>query len=208
MTISYLPAGAMNPPPVGHIMDGWLDADNLVTTDGAFIEEASALIDEHAVGQLCQDAFKLGIAVRRFAAPKAELLSLEEQIERFRDDVASATDNAVTTITTEISELVQPEKGLLAEAVAREMDSLSAVIEEAFDEDDKTSALSKIETTVRDLTDSMARETAKSVERLLDPSERDSPLETRLRAHAITEQFRDPPEPIRHLGIVWTSLFQ
>jgi hypothetical protein len=128
------------------------------------------------LAQLCQEAFELGIAVRRFAAPKAELLSLEEQIERFGDDVASATDNAVTTITTEISKLVQPEEGVLADAVAREMKSLSAAIEEAFDENDKTSALSKIETTVRDLTDTMARETAKSVERLLDPSERDSPL--------------------------------
>ncbi len=176
MTLSYLPAGAMNPPPVGHIMDGWLDADNLVTTDGPFIEEAAALVDEHAVGRLCQEAFDLGVAVRRFAAPKAELLSLEEQIERFRDDVASATASAVATVTTEISKLVHPEEGVLADAVAREMNALSTAIEEAFDEDDKKSALSKIETTVRDLTDRMARETAKSVETLLDPSEKDSPL--------------------------------
>ena len=132
MTISYLPAGAMNPPPVGHIMDGWIDADNLVTTDSAFIEEASALVDEQVIGQLCQEAFELGIAVRRFAAPRAELLSLEEQIERFRDDVARATDDAVTTVTAEISRLVEPEQGLLTDAVTREMGNFTAAIEEAL----------------------------------------------------------------------------
>lgn len=176
MTLQILPNGATNPPPVGHLEDGWLDVDNLVATDPVFLEEARSLETELDIGLLCQEAFTLGIAVRRYASPRAEMISLEDQIARFQEDVSRATGEAIAGVSTEISRLVEPDSGVISETVSREMARLESAIALAFNEDDKKSALSRIEGVVSQITKEMVDETSRSVSALLDPGSDTSPL--------------------------------
>lgn len=174
--MNIIPEGATNPPAVGHIAEGWLEADNLVTSDPVFLEEAMSLETELDVGQLCQQAFTLGVAVWRYAGERSEMVNLEDQISRFREHVAETTGEAIAGLSKEINRVVEPDTGLISESVTREMSRLSETISAAFDEDDKKSALSRIEAVVEDVSRQMVVQASRSVSELLDPSSEDSPL--------------------------------
>lgn len=204
-TIEYLPGGTTQPPPVGHIEDGWIDADNLVTSDPDFLVEAKSLPDELAIGGLCQEAFELGIAVRKYAGAKSEVMSLSENIDRFQQDVARATDEAVSAVSAEVERVADPDEGVMADAVEREMAKLTRVIEEAFNEDDKRSALSRIEATVTEVSRGMVEQTTRSVSHLLDPSAENSPL-SHLRGGIVREINSSLAEFSHSLGEVHSWL--
>lgn len=176
MVVTILPEGASNPPPVGHIEEGWLEADNVVTTDPVFLERAESLDTELDVGLLCQEAFTLGVAVWRYAGERREMTNLADQITRFQTGVAETTERAIDELAKEIDRVVEPEGGLISEAVSREMGRFEEAISSAFDENDKESALSRIEAVVKDLTTEMVAQTARSVAQLLDPGSDESPL--------------------------------
>jgi hypothetical protein len=176
VTTVLFPEGVSHPPPLGRIDNGRIDADNLFTEDIDFVAEAESLSNERAVGRLCQETFTLGVAVRKYARSSADLISLRDQVKRFEERVAMATEEAIAAVGQEVDRVTDPEGGLLAEAVGREMNNLSSAFEAAFDQNDKTSALGRIEESVSRLSEEMVRQAAGAVRQLLDPGQDESPL--------------------------------
>ena len=81
--------------PVGYVAEGWVEADNLMTGDEEFVAEAETLKDPAQIGALCQKTFELGVLIRKQATSSADLLSFDERVKRFIDDVSRVTHDAV-----------------------------------------------------------------------------------------------------------------
>jgi hypothetical protein len=135
--------------PVGYVTEGWVEADNLMTGDEEFVAEAETLKDPAQIGALCQKTFDLGVLIRKQATSSADLLSFDERVKRFIDDVSRVTHDAVQSLAGEVGRITDPDHGVLNEAVDQQLRNLAEAIDHAFDADDKKSALNRVEQAVR-----------------------------------------------------------
>lgn len=162
--------------PIGYVSEGAVEAHNLVTTDEEFLAVAEALNSASEIGALCQETFNLGVLVRRQTTPNAALLSFGERVQRFSEDVHRVTHEAVQALTAEAERIANPDQGVLNEAVNRQLGFLSEAIERAFDEDDKKSALNRVEKAVRKAATEANEEASRSLRDLLSVSTGSGPL--------------------------------
>lgn len=162
--------------PVGYVAEGWVEADNLVTADEGFVAEAEALEEAAEIGALCQQAFDLGVLIRKQAISSADLRSFDERVQLFTADVTRVTGDAVDTLAAEAKRIADPDEGVLNEAVDRQLGELSEAIDRAFDENDKKSALHRMEEAVRKAATEANEQSARSLRDLLSASAGDGPL--------------------------------
>ena len=162
--------------PVGYVAEGWVEADNLVTADKEFVAEAETLKDATEIGALCQQTFDLGVFIRKLATSSAELRSFDERVKRFIEDVARVTHEAVQSLDGEVGRIIDPDHGVLNEAVDQQLRNLSEAIDRAFDENDKRSALNRVEQAVRTAATDANEQSTQSLRDLLSVSTGDGPL--------------------------------
>ena len=162
--------------PVGYVAEGWVEANNLVTADEEFVAEAETLNDATEIGALCQKTFDLGVVIRKLATSSTELRSFDERVKRFIEDVARVTHEAVQSLDGEVCRIIDPEHGVLNEAVDQQLRNLSKAIDRAFDENDKTSALNRVEQAVRAAATEANQLSTQSLRDLLSVSTGDGPL--------------------------------
>ncbi|HRD11447.1 MAG TPA: hypothetical protein PLI79_06265 [Mycobacterium sp.] len=162
--------------PIGYVSEGAVEAHNIVTTDEEFLAVAEALNSASEIGALCQATFNLGVLVRHQTTPNAALLSFGERVQRFSEDVHRVTHEAVQALTAEAERIANPDQGVLNEAVNRQLGFLSEAIERAFDEDDKKSALNRVEKAVRKAATEANEEASRSLRDLLSVSTGSGPL--------------------------------
>jgi len=181
--------------PVGYISDGTVEANNLVTTDEEFVTEAEALNGPGEIGALCQRTFDLGVLIRRQALPNADLVSFSDRVQRFDEGVKRVTDEAVQALADEADRIVNPDQGVLNQAVNQQLGYLSEAIERAFNEDDKKSALSRVEEAVRKATTEANQQASQSLRDLLTASIGHGPL-----AELRETMVREVSEPYKGLS--------
>lgn len=163
-------------PPLGYVGDGWVEADNLRTNDPQLLATAEQLDSAEKIGLVCQSAFDLGVAVWTLSQSRQISTDLSREVDRFRADVDLATANAITAIAEQVALVTQPESGVLASAVEREVAGLKAAVDEAFDANDKSSALSRIELCVSNVAKASNAQTVEAVRQVLNPSSGSGPL--------------------------------
>lgn len=125
---------------------------------------------------MCQSAFDLGVAVWTLSQSRQISTDLSAQVDRFRSEVQSATTAAVNSIGEQVAIVVEPRTGPLATAVEREVAGLKAAVAEAFDANDKSSALSRIEESVSSVAAVSKEQTVEAVRQVLNPSAGTGPL--------------------------------
>ena len=162
--------------PVGYVTEGTVEAHNLVTTDEEFVAAAEALKNAAEIGALCQQTFSLGVLIRRQATPNADLLSFSERVQRFSEDVKRVTQEAVQALSAEADRIANPDQGVLNEAVNQQLGFLAQAIERAFDENDKKSALHRVEEAVRKAATEANEQASRSLRDLLSVSTGRGPL--------------------------------
>ncbi|BBX69246.1 hypothetical protein [Mycolicibacterium psychrotolerans] len=162
--------------PVGYVTEGTVEAHNLVATDEEFVAAAEALENATEIGALCQQTFNLGVLIRRQATPNVALLSFSERVQRFDEDVQRVTHEAVQALTAEADRIANPDQGVLNEAVNRQLGFLSEAIDRAFDENDKKSALHRVEQAVRKAATEANEQASRSLRDLLSVSTGRGPL--------------------------------
>jgi hypothetical protein len=162
--------------PTGCVAEGVVRANNLQTDDEQFIAEADGLTTAAEIGVLCQQTFELGVTVRKLATSSAELRSFDERVKRFVEDVARVTSQAVESLDGQVCRIIDPEQGVLNKAVDQQMQNLAQVIDRAFDEKDKTSALNRVQEAVRTATTEANHQSTRSLRDVLSASTGDGPL--------------------------------
>ena len=162
--------------PAGYLADRTVRANNLQTDDEQFIAEAEGLESAVEIGALCQETFALGVMVRRLSTSSAELRSFDERVKRFVEDVARVTSEAVESLDGEVGRIIDPEQGVLNKAVDQQLQNLSQAIDRAFDENDKRSALNRMQQAVRTATTEANQQSTKSLRDVLSVSTGDGPL--------------------------------
>ncbi len=162
--------------PVGYVAEGWVEADNIVTADKEFVAEAETLEDATEIGVLCQQTFDLGVFIRKQATSSAELRSFDERVKRFVEDVTRVTHDAVQSLDGEVGRIIDPDHGVLNEAVDLQLRNLSEAIDRAFDENDKRSALNRVQQAVRAAATDANEQSTRSLRNLLSVSTGDGPL--------------------------------
>lgn len=93
---------------------------------------------------------------------------LSAQVDRFRAEVQTATTTAMTAIGEQVATVTEPDKGVLASAVEREVVGLKKAVAEAFDANDKSSALSRIEESVGSVAAASKAQTVEAVRQVLN----------------------------------------
>lgn len=162
--------------PEGYLAEGSVHASNLYTHDEQFIAEAEGLETATAIGALCQETFDLGVKMRKLAKSSAELRSFDERVKRFVEDVARVTNQAVESLDGEVGRIIDPEQGILNKAIDQQMQNLAQVIDRAFDEKDKTSALNRVQEAVLAATTAANHQSTKSLRDVLTVSTGEGPL--------------------------------
>lgn len=162
--------------PVGYIDDGWVEADNIRTNEPQVVAAVERLDSVEDVGQLCQSVFDLGVAVWTLSQSRQISTDLSREVDRFRSDVNLATANAIATISEQVARVTEPESGVLASAVEREVAGLKTAVADAFDANDKSSALSRIEECVANVAGTSKAQTVEAVRQVLNPSAGSGPL--------------------------------
>ena len=202
MTISPV-LQALRSTPNAFIADGYLEADNLYSANDEFLEQLQALETDAERGARCQSVFELGVLIWLQAQRSGVLPDLEAEVDRLEESVSRATAEAVKAVELEARRLSAPEDGVLATAVDRELAKLRASIDQAFDEDDRTSALARIEASVTEATQKITHENQAALARMLDSNGAESPL-ARLRAEIAKDvntplkEFSDTLVEVRH----------
>ncbi len=151
-------------------------ASNLRIDDADFAAELSRLDDSQVAGQICQSALELGVRVRKIANTSADALQLGEQVKRLDETFHRVTETCSDDILRSVRLATDADTGLIANAVKRETSALSKVISGAFDENDKTSALSKIQDAVNGSVERIGEASIQSVRDLLDAANPASPM--------------------------------
>jgi len=162
--------------PIGYVAESRVEANNLATTDEEFVAEAEALNDAAEIGALCQDTFDLGVFIRKLATSSAELRSFDQSVKRFIEDVTRVTHEAVQSLDGEVGRITDPDHGVLNEAVDLQLQNLSEAIDHAFDEDDKRSALNRMQEAVRTAATEANEQSTRSLRDLLSVSTGKGPL--------------------------------
>jgi hypothetical protein len=144
--------------------------------DGDFAAELSRLDDPENAGEICQSALELGVRVRKIANTSADALQLGEHIKRLDETFQRVTDSCSSDILRSVRLATDADTGLIANAVKRETAALSKVITCAFDENDKASALSKIQEAVNGSVQRIGDASVRSVRELLDAANPASPM--------------------------------
>jgi hypothetical protein len=162
--------------PVGYIGDGWVEAENLRSGEVQLLEAAEQMESAEEIGALCQSVFDLGAAMWTLGQSRQISTDLSLQVDRFRAEVQSATETAVDAIGQQVVTVTEPERGVLASAVEREIVGLKTAVAEAFDANDKSSALSRIEETVTSVAAVSKTQTVDAVREVLNPSSGAGPL--------------------------------
>lgn len=163
-------------PPVGYIGNGWVEADNIRTSDAQLLAAAEQLDSAEQVGLICQSVFDLGVTVWTLGRSRQISTDLSREVERFRTEVNLATETAVKAIGEQVAIVAEPGTGVLATAVGREVAGLKEAVAEAFDANDKSSALSRIEETVSSVAAVSKAQTVEAVRQVLNPSAATGPL--------------------------------
>jgi hypothetical protein len=163
-------------PAVGYVGDGWVEADNLRARDPQLVAAAEQLQSAEEIGMLCQTAFELGVSVWTLSQSRQISTDLSDEIDRFRSEVHAATTDAVNAIGQEVAAVVEPDTGVLASAVEREAAGLKQAVAEAFDANDKSSALSQIEQSVSNVAAASRTQTVDAIRQVLNPSAGSGPL--------------------------------
>lgn len=177
MTLHAVPNGFDAPTPKGRIQDGVaVIADGLCVTEPEFVAEAAAAGDELSVGQLCQETLDIGIAVRRTVKVDTDIKRLDEATKRFQAGVDGTVTVALEALQTDVSKMVDPDQGAIAEAVTRELAKVGKELDAAFDANDKQSILTRVTDAVLEVATQQADGTAKKVRQLVDPSNDASPM--------------------------------
>lgn len=162
--------------PVGYVGDGWVEADDLRSRDAQLVAAADQLESAEEIGLLCQSVFDLGVSVWTFGQSRQISTDLSDQVERFRAEVQSATATAVTAIGDHVATVTEPATGVLASAVEREVAGLKKAVADAFDANDKSSALSRIEECVSSVVAVSKAQTVEAVRQVLNPAAGVGPL--------------------------------
>lgn len=162
--------------PTGYLADGIVRASNLQTDDEQFVAEAEGLETAAEIGDLCQKTFELGVMLRKLATSSAELRSFDDRVKRFVEDVSRVTNEAVESLDGQVGKIIDPEQGALNKAVNQQMQNLAQVIDSAFDEKDKTSALNRVQEAVLAATREANHQSTKSLRDVLSVSTGDGPL--------------------------------
>lgn len=163
-------------PPVGFVGDGWVEADNVRSLDPQLMAAAEQLESAEEVGLLCQRAFDLGVSVWTLSQSRQLSADLSDQVDRFRADVDLLTARAVDAIAQQVDAVAEPSTGVLASAVEREAVGLKLAVAQAFDANDKSSALSRIEECVAGVAETSHAQTVDAVRQVLNPSAGSGPL--------------------------------
>jgi hypothetical protein len=133
-------SGTVLESPVGYVGADWVEADNLRSRDPQLVATAELLESAAEIGSLCQSVFELGASVWLLSQSRQISTDLSDQIDRFRSEVQMATVDAVNAIGEQVDAVTEPDDGVLASAVQREVAGLKLAIAQAFDAHDKTSA--------------------------------------------------------------------
>jgi len=163
-------------PPVAYVGDGFVEADNVRSLDPHLVAAAEQLESAEEVGILCQRAFDLGVSVWTLSQSRQLSADLSDQVDRFRADVDLLTAKAVDAIAHQVATVAEPSTGILASAVEREVVGLKMAVAEAFDHNDKSSALSRIEESVSGVARTSQVQTVDAVRQVLNPSAGSGPL--------------------------------
>lgn len=162
--------------PVGYVGEGWVEADNIRSREVQLVAAADQLESAEQVGLLCQSVFDLGVAVWTLSQTRQISTDLSVQVDRFRAEVQTATATAVTAIGEQVATVTEPDTGILASAVGREVSGLKQAVADAFDANDKSSALSRIEECVSSVAAASKAQTVEAVRQVLNPSAGAGPL--------------------------------
>lgn len=162
--------------PVGYVGDGWVEAENIRSREAQLVAAADQLESAAEIGSLCQSVFDLGVAVWTLSQSRQISTDLSQQVDRFRAEVQSATATAVAAIGEQVAAVTEPATGVLASAVEREVAGLKKAVADAFDANDKTSALSRIEDSVSGVAAASKAQTVEAVRQILNPSAGAGPL--------------------------------
>jgi hypothetical protein len=162
--------------PVGYVGDGWVEADNVRSREAQLVSAADQLGSAEEIGLLCQSVFDLGVAVWTLSQSRQISTDLSLQVDRFRTEVQAATAAAVAAIGERVDTVTEPGTGILASAVEREVAGLKKAVAEAFDANDKSSALSRIEECVLGVATASKAQTVEAVRQVLNPSAGAGPL--------------------------------
>ncbi|MCP3975545.1 MAG: hypothetical protein GY720_13755 [bacterium] len=153
-----------------------LTLSGLTVTDPDILKEASNLKDPTAVGAMGQATLDLGVAARRLAHTEGDLRRVQEASEHFGRAVEHTVTEAIEAVSGAVDRAVDPDDGLIAEAVARELARVLDGLETAFDEDDRKSVIARIEKTTNDAVSARAAELIVSIRKIVDPGRDDSPI--------------------------------
>jgi hypothetical protein len=162
--------------PVGYVGDGWVEAENVRSRDVQLLAAADQMDSAEEIGSLCQSAFDLGVAVWTLSQSRQISTDLSDQVDRFRAEVQSATATAVDAIGQQVATVAEPDTGVLPSAVEREIAGLKKAVADAFDHNDKSSALSRIEESVTNVAAVSKTRTVEAVREVLNPSSGAGPL--------------------------------
>jgi hypothetical protein len=162
--------------PVGYVGADWVEADNLRSRDPQLVSAAELLESAEEIGSLCESVFELGVSVWVLSQSRQISTDLSDQIDRFRGEVQTATVDAVNAIGEQVAAVTEPDEGVLASAVEREVAGLKMAIAQAFDANDKSSALSRIEGSVSNVAAASHAQTVEAIRQVLNPAAASGPL--------------------------------
>lgn len=107
--------------PVAYVGDGWVEAENIRSREAQLVAAADQMGSAEEIGLLCQSVFDLGVAVWTLSQSRQISADLSVQVDRFRTEVQTATATAVTAIGEQVATVTEPDTGVLASAVEREI---------------------------------------------------------------------------------------